>query len=129
MSKAHTDTDDDRQTTDVYHDGREVAVRATTRFSRGFHTPATDDDGAVILDEDDRPRPECGAETVGKWKLVPLRLVENRDKCNNCHDDAETISERNSIGVNNQTLGRLAQKANWQGEESLSANASHTSDD
>lgn len=127
------------RSTDVYHDGEEVAVRASSRFSRGYHTPKTDDDGVVFVDDagdrvpedhdDARPLPECGKDTEGRWKLVPIRSVANRDLCSNCADDPDAIAKRNSKGSGNVTLARLAQRGDWQGEESLSASATHTSDD
>jgi len=129
----------DTRSTGVFHDGDEVAVRASSRYSRKFHEPKTDDAGDVIFvdgdgdrvdaDHDDaHPLPACGkdARDGTAWKLVPLLSVDRRDPCKNCSEDDETISERNATGSGNITLARLAQRSDWKGGETLSGNASHS---
>lgn len=111
--------------TGVYHNGEEVAVRLNSKTSRKYHEPKTDDDGSVVFDGD-HPVPACGVESPeGKrWILRPVDSLGRRDSCDNCTDDDEAIAERNRKGSDNVTLGRLAQRADFDGAESLSANAS-----
>jgi len=114
--------------TGVYHEGEEVAVRLDSKTSRRYHEPATDAVGNVIFDDDGCPKPACGkANGEGKtWILRPVGSLSRRGKCNNCEADDEALSERNSKGSDNVTLARLAQRSDWKGGESLSANGSHT---
>lgn len=113
--------------TGVYHEGDEVAVRAKSRYSRSWHEPKTDDDGNVVFDEDGRPEPACGKECRDDtfWRLAPVDAVAGRDECSNCAEDDDAIAKRNSTGSGNITLARLAQRSDWKGAESLSANDSH----
>lgn len=112
--------------TGVYHDGDEVAVRLNSKTSRKYHEPKTDAAGNVVFGDDDRPMPACGKRSPeGKaWILRPVSSLGRRRSCDNCSDDEDTIAERNAKGSDNVTLGRLAQRADFDGAESLSANAS-----
>mgnify|MGYP006313040315 CR=1 FL=1 len=111
MSKANTQADsassNDTLTTDVYHDGDEVACRARSKHSRSAHEPVTDADGNVVFyaptndddepgpckvvdeDHDDaEPRPACHLPT-GDVNAVDFRLatthdVSNRPACSYC---------------------------------------------
>jgi len=117
--------------TGVYHDGDEVAVRLNSKTSRAYHEPATDAVGNVVFDDDGHPKPACGKDSPeGKaWILRPVRSPSRRGKCDNCKDDDDAISERNSKGSDNVTLARLAQRSDWEGAESLSANDTHIHSD
>jgi len=113
--------------TGVYHDGDEVTVRTNSQYSRSWHVPKTDDDGNVVFDADDRPVPACDTEPRrGTFRLAPCNTVTSKTPCKNCTQDDDTISERNAKGSGNATLARLAQRSDWNGAESLSGNASHT---
>ena len=113
--------------TGVYHDGDEVTVRTDSQYSRSWHIPKTDDDGSVVFDDDDRPLPACGCEARrGNFRLARVGAVASKNGCRNCIEDEDTISERNAKGSGNITLARMAQRKDFNGAESLSANASHT---
>jgi hypothetical protein len=110
MSKANTKSDIDgvKQsiTTDVYHDGDEVAVRARSKYSRSSHEPITDSKGNVVFyapteddepgpvkvvgeDHDDaEPRPACGLPTGDvhgtDFRLATTHDVSNRPACSYC---------------------------------------------
>jgi hypothetical protein len=106
MSKASISDSKDSITTDVYHDGDEVAVRARSKHSRSAHEPVTDADGNVVFfaptdrdepgpckvvdeDHDDaEPRPACALPT-GDVDDIDFRLstthdVSNRPACSYC---------------------------------------------
>lgn len=114
--------------TGVYdEDGVEVAVRTASQYSRSWHVPKTDADGSVVFDADDRPVPACGCEPRrGKFRLARVDTVTSKTPCKNCTEDEDTISDRNGKGSGNITLARLASRSDWEGAESLSANASHS---
>jgi hypothetical protein len=104
MSKATDDGDGstDPQSTDVYDDGVEVAVRARSKNSRSTHVPKTDDDGTIVfVDGDDhtervdrdadnaQPLPECefrsGDPDAVDFVLKPVGTCTTRDGCKYCH--------------------------------------------
>jgi len=108
MAKASTSDDDGRNciTTDVYHDGDEVACRARSTHGRAAHEPVTDADGDVVwyadtepdepgpckvvdADHDDaEPRPVCalrgGDESAVDFMLSTTRDVSHRPPCSYC---------------------------------------------
>lgn len=133
-----TRTQAESLSTDVYHDGNEVAVRARSQNSRSAHTPATDDDGTVLFYDDDgdvvdeshddaQPRPEC--TTVRnledtEWVLRTIRQVNNRDKCKRCANGTETS------GGGVTFARRMRYGDDWgKGSEETSANKPQTSGD
>lgn len=106
MSKASLNDVSDCITTQVYHSGDEVAVRARSKHSRTAHEPVADANGDVvffapttdeepgpvkIVDESHphaEPRPKCGLPT-GDVDGVDFRLtltsnVANRPTCSYC---------------------------------------------
>jgi hypothetical protein len=107
MSKAKITTDGKESiTTDVTHNGDEVAVRARSKYSRSAHEPITDAEGNIVFyaptdrdepgtvkvvgeDHDDaEPRPKCGLP-CGDVDDVDFRLstatdVSNRPACSYC---------------------------------------------
>jgi len=111
--------------TDVYHDDQEQAVRARSQHSRSAHIPKTDDDGAVVFDDDGHPKPECGIEpnTDTEWVLRSTRLVVNRDKCSRCFD-ADDVAEQNKKNGGSASFARKLRYGDDWGDESSSANAS-----
>lgn len=102
-----------RFTTGVYHDGNEVAVRSTSRYSRSKHAPKTDTDGNVVFDDDGRPVPECGGDDDTTYKLATVGAVEFRDPCSDCEDDEDDMAARQSKGAGKETLARLAQRKDF----------------
>ena len=111
MAKANTHTDsgivNEQFTTGVFHDGREVAVRARSKYSRSKHEPVTADDGSVVwyapterdepgpakivdADHDDaEPRPACGLPCGDvdevDFMLSGLEGCVNRPACSYCN--------------------------------------------
>lgn len=108
MSKAHTQTPEGSalESTDVYHDGDEVAVRAKSTHSRTAHIPKTDDDGDVVfVDGDDhevvvdethpnaQPIPACGCPSndpdAQDFMIARLESVTSRKACSFCTETNE----------------------------------------
>lgn len=118
MASKQTYTDSKAFTTDVYHDGQEVAVRARSQHSRSAHMPATDDDGNVVFDEDGHPEPACGCEpnTDTEWVTRPIADVANRDKCKRCFE-ADDVAERNKENGGSVSFARRMRYGDDWGED------------
>lgn len=106
MSKASLNDGNSSITTEVYHDGDEVAVRARSKHSRTAHEPVADANGDVVFfaptddgepgpvkvvdeDHDDaEPRPKCGLPTGDvdgvDFRLTSTSNVSNRPACSYC---------------------------------------------
>jgi hypothetical protein len=114
--------------TGVYdEDGTEVAVRSDTKHYRSWHIPKTDSDGSIVTDEDGEPVPACGTNAKGGYRLARVDTIgASKDGCRLCTHDEDTISERAAKGSGKATLGRLAQRSDFDAGEYLSANASQS---
>lgn len=138
MSKAHTTTDSDAVsdslTTDVFHDGNEVAVRSRSKFSRKAHDPVTDADGNIVFyaptdrgeagpirivdeDHDDaEPRPACSLPTGDPgdvdFMLSKVECVQNREKCSYCDGTNGDPAQ----GSDNKSFARIARYGDDWGE-------------
>ena len=133
MSKASEALSGGEQyTTDAYHDGREVAVRATSKYSRTKHDPVTDADGTVVFyaptdrnepgpckvvdadHPDAQPRPECGLPNGNvhdtDFRVSPIPCVDGRPVCSNC----EGTNGDPATGAGAKTFARIARYGeNW----------------
>ena len=138
MSKAQLESDSDacneQFTTDGFHDGVEVAVRARSKYSRSKHEPVTDADGSVVwyaptnddepgpakvVDEDHddaEPRPACGLPCGDvddvDFMLSPLSNVENRPACSYCNGTNGDPSD----GAANKSFARIMRYGDDWGE-------------
>ena len=130
MASKQTATDSKELSTDVYHDGREVAVRARSQHSQSAHIPKTDDAGNVVFVEG-TPEPECGVEPNSntEWVLRSIGNVANRDKCSRCFnaDDVADQNAKNGASVSFARKIRFGDDWGEDGGEDSSVNASHTS--
>lgn len=127
-------------TTDVYHDGTEVAVRARSQHSRDAHVPLTDGDGVVAFFDGDgnrvdadhadaHPEPDCRQDlnTDTEWVLRPVEAVAFRGECRKCHTPDDVAEQNQQNGGSKTPARRLRWGESW--GENQSDTASHTSGD
>lgn len=111
-------------TTDAYHEGDEVGVRARSKYSRSAHEPITDADGDVVFfaptddgepgpvkvvdaDHDDaEPRPACGLPTGDvegtTFRIATTSDLATRPACSYCTGTNEDPSK----GSGNKSFAR-----------------------
>ena len=118
MSKANTTNDTDSlESTGVFHDGEEVGLRATSKYSRAAHIPKTDENGDVVFvhgddhtvevdedHEDAQPMPACGLPSGDvdsiEFGLTAIDFVAGRPGCKYCmgtNDDPSKGSAKKSF--------------------------------
>jgi hypothetical protein len=99
-------TPDGRLSTGVYHDDREVAIRARSQHSRDAHIPTTDADGTVTFSGGE-PVPECGVDphTDTEWVLRAVDTVSNRGTCRRCFD-ADDVAAQNATNGGSPSFAR-----------------------
>lgn len=104
--------------TDVYQDGREMAVISRSQHSRKAHLPETDGGGAIVVDERGRPKPECWVEphVEADYMLVSVRSATNHGKCKRCFESDE-LSEQNAKNGASSTIGRRLTHGDDWGDE------------
>jgi len=100
-------SESDATETGVYHDGREVGVRSVSRFGQNYHKPTTDDDGAVVFDDNGDPEPECqnpGNDDT-QWVLRPTEVLSNHGACERCFEP-DRYAEQNAANAAAQSFAR-----------------------
>ena len=118
------------ESTGVFHDGDEVAVRAYSTHSRTAHAPKTDEAGDVVfVDSDDpdtevpeshdraEPLPACGLPSGDvadlRFLLKPIDDVSNRKPCAYCTDSCTDPAE----GAGNKSFARRLRYGETWGED------------